>query len=433
MSNKIEIVLPKMGESVDEATITGWLKNEGDDIKEDDLIVEIATDKVDSEVPSEVSGVLIQKLCKINDIVKVGDPIAIIETDKKIESLTIENNQKTSSDKTETTSYKSETIVTEPIEYFKKADSIIEKNDYKSSERIYSPLVKNISKKEGVSLKELDSIIGSGKNGRLTKNDLLNYISSKLKEPNKIIEKIDPINTNKESDEILEMSRMERLISDHMLSSKEKSAHVQAFIEADISELWNWREKIKNSFFERENEKITFTPIFISLVAQALREFSMLNVSVENYKIIKKKSINIGMATALKDGNLIVPVIKKADQLSLFGLVKKVNDLASRGRNGLLLPDEVQDGTYTISNVGVFDTLMGTPIINQPQVGILAFGSITKKPSVIETEKGDFIGIRRKIILSHSFDHRVVNGAQGGLFIKRIKELIENWDSSTSI
>ena len=433
MSNKIEIVLPKMGESVDEATITGWLKNEGDDIKEDDLIVEIATDKVDSEVPSEVSGVLIQKLCKINDVVKVGDPIAIIETDKKIESLTIENNQKTSSDKTKTTSYKSETIVTEPIEYFKKADSIIEKNDNKSSERIYSPLVKNISKKEGISLKELDSIIGSGKNGRLTKNDLLNYISSKLKEPNKTTEIIKSVNTNKESDEILEMSRMERLISDHMLSSKEKSAHVQAFIEADISELWNWREKIKNSFFERENEKITFTPIFISLVAQALREFPMLNVSVENYKIIKKKSINIGMATALKDGNLIVPVIKKADQLSLFGLVKKVNDLASRGRNGLLLPDEVQDGTYTISNVGVFDTLMGTPIINQPQVGILAFGSITKKPSVIETEKGDFIGVRRKIILSHSFDHRVVNGAQGGLFIKRIKELIENWDSSTSI
>lgn len=433
MSNIIEIVLPKMGESVDEATITGWLKNEGDDIKEDDLIVEIATDKVDSEVPSEVSGVLIQKLCKINDVVKVGDPIAIIETDKKIESLTIENNQKTSSDKTKTTSYKSETIVTEPIEYFKKADSIIEKNDNKSSERIYSPLVKNISKKEGISLKELDSIIGSGKNGRLTKNDLLNYISSKLKEPNKTTEIIKSVNTNKESDEILEMSRMERLISDHMLSSKEKSAHVQAFIEADISELWNWREKIKNSFFERENEKITFTPIFISLVAQALREFPMLNVSVENYKIIKKKSINIGMATALKDGNLIVPVIKKADQLSLFGLVKKVNDLASRGRNGLLLPDEVQDGTYTISNVGVFDTLMGTPIINQPQVGILAFGSITKKPSVIETEKGDFIGVRRKIILSHSFDHRVVNGAQGGLFIKRIKELIENWDSSTSI
>ena len=433
MSNKIEIVLPKMGESVDEATITGWLKNEGDDIKEDDLIVEIATDKVDSEVPSEVSGVLIQKLCKINDVVKVGDPIAIIETDQKIESLTIENNQKTSSDKTETTSYKSETIVTEPIEYFKKADSIIEKNDNKSSERIYSPLVKNISKKEGISLKELDSIIGSGKNGRLTKNDLLNYISAKLKEPNKITKTIEPLNTNKESDEILEMSRMERLISDHMLSSKEKSAHVQAFIEADISELWNWREKIKNSFFERENEKITFTPIFISLVAQALREFPMLNVSVKNYKIIKKKSINIGMATALKDGNLIVPVIKKADQLSLFGLVKKVNDLASRGRNGLLLPDEVQDGTYTISNVGVFDTLMGTPIINQPQVGILAFGSITKKPSVIETEKGDFIGIRRKIILSHSFDHRVVNGAQGGLFIKRIKGLIENWDPSTSI
>lgn len=421
MSNKIEIVLPRMGESVDEATITGWLKNEGDKINEDDLIVEIATDKVDSEVPSEFSGILIKKLCDVNDVVKVGDPIAIIETDsvepnlKKVEPLKKLDNLKK--------------IDSGPIDFIKKGDSLIQKNISNESSRIYSPLVKNISKQEGVSINELDNIKGSGKNGRITKNDLLNYISNS-KTPEKISENI---LSNELSDEIIEMSRMEKLISDHMISSKEKSAHVQAFIEADITNLWNWREKNKNTFFDRENEKITFTPIFIQIVAQVLREFPMLNISLDNYNIIKKKSINIGMATALSDGNLIVPVIKNADQFSLLGLVKKVNDLAKRARNGNLEPDEVKDGTYTISNVGVFDTLMGTPIINQPQVGILAFGAINKKPSVIETDKGDFIGIRYKIILSHSFDHRIVNGAKGGMFIKRIKELIEGWDNTFSI
>jgi 2-oxoglutarate dehydrogenase E2 component (dihydrolipoamide succinyltransferase) len=410
-----------MGESVDEATITGWLKNEGDKINEDDLIVEIATDKVDSEVPSEFSGILIKKLCDVNDVVKVGDPIAIIETDsvepnlKKVEPLKKLDNLKK--------------IDSGPIDFIKKGDSLIQKNISNESSRIYSPLVKNISKQEGVSINELDNIKGSGKNGRITKNDLLNYISNS-KTPEKISENI---LSNELSDEIVEMSRMEKLISDHMISSKEKSAHVQAFIEADITNLWNWREKNKNTFFDRENEKITFTPIFIQIVAQVLREFPMLNISLDNYNIIKKKSINIGMATALSDGNLIVPVIKNADQFSLLGLVKKVNDLAKRARNGNLEPDEVKDGTYTISNVGVFDTLMGTPIINQPQVGILAFGAINKKPSVIETDKGDFIGIRYKIILSHSFDHRIVNGAKGGMFIKRIKELIEGWDNTFSI
>ena len=421
MSNKIEIVLPRMGESVDEATITGWLKNEGDKINEDDLIVEIATDKVDSEVPSEFSGILIKKLCNVNDVVKVGDPIAIIETDsvepnlKKVEPLKKLDNLKK--------------IDSGPIDFIKKGDSLIQKNISNESSRIYSPLVKNISKQEGVSINELDNIKGSGKNSRITKNDLLNYISNS-KTPEKISENI---LSNELSDEIVEMSRMEKLISDHMISSKEKSAHVQAFIEADITNLWKWREKNKNTFFDRENEKITFTPIFIQIVAQVLREFPMLNISLDNYNIIKKKSINIGMATALSDGNLIVPVIKNADQFSLLGLVKKVNDLAKRARNGNLEPDEVKDGTYTISNVGVFDTLMGTPIINQPQVGILAFGAINKKPSVIETDKGDFIGIRYKIILSHSFDHRIVNGAKGGMFIKRIKELIEGWDNTFSI
>ena len=427
MSNKKEIVLPRMGESVDEATITGWLKNEGDVINEDDLIVEIATDKVDSEVPSEFSGTLLKKLCDVNDIVKVGDPIAIIETDsigssiKKQESLNKNDSLK-----------KVETIInddTKPIDFVKTGDKLIEKIISYESSRIYSPLVKNISKKEGISINELDNIKGSGKNGRITKNDLLNYISS----TSKLEKKSENQFNNQLSDEIVEMSRMEKLISDHMLDSKDKSAHVQAFIEADITNLWNWREKNKNIFFNRENEKITFTPIFIQIVAQVLREFPLLNISLDNYNIIKKKSINIGMATALSDGNLIVPVIKNADQFSLLGLVKKVNDLAKRARIGNLEPDEVKDGTYTISNVGVFGTLMGTPIINQPQVGILAFGAINKKPSVIETEKGDFIGIRHKIILSHSFDHRIVNGAKGGMFIKRIKELIEGWDNSFSI
>ena len=427
MSYKKEIVLPRMGESVDEATITGWLKNEGDVINEDDLIVEIATDKVDSEVPSEFSGTLLKKLCDVNDIVKVGDPIAIIETDsigssiKKQESLNKNESLK-----------KVETIInddTKPIDFVKTGDKLIEKNISNESSRIYSPLVKNISKKEGISINELDNIKGSGKNGRITKNDLLNYISS----TSNLEKKSENQFNNQLSDEIVEMSRMEKLISDHMLDSKDKSAHVQAFIEADITNLWNWREQNKNIFFNRENEKITFTPIFIQIVAQVLREFPLLNISLDNYNIIKKKSINIGMATALSDGNLIVPVIKNADQFSLLGLVKKVNDLAKRARIGNLEPDEVKDGTYTISNVGVFGTLMGTPIINQPQVGILAFGAINKKPSVIETEKGDFIGIRHKIILSHSFDHRIVNGAKGGMFIKRIKELIEGWDNSFSI
>jgi 2-oxoglutarate dehydrogenase E2 component (dihydrolipoamide succinyltransferase) len=425
MSNKIEILLPKMGESVDEATITGWLKNEGDVIEEDDLIVEIATDKVDSEVPSEVAGVLLKKLCKINDVVRVGQPIALIQTSSEIKSISVSEkpDPKIKDTKDET----------KPIDLIKNAEILIDKNEFKSSEKFFSPLVKNISKKEGVSIEELNSISGTGKNGRVTKNDLLNYISSKSKPSNYSKDTTEYLNLENHSDEIVEMSRMEKLISDHMLISKQKSAHVQAFIEVDISELWNWREKIKDSFFQRENQKITFTPIFINIVAQVLREFPMLNISVEDHKIIKKRSINIGMATALNDGNLIVPVIKNADQLSLIGLVRKVNDLASRGRNGQLIPDEVQNGTYTISNVGVFDTLMGTPIINQPQVAILAFGAINKKPSVIETDKGDFIGIRHKIILSHSFDHRVVNGALGGLFIKRVRELIENWDSTTSI
>ena len=418
--SKFQLLLPRMGESIEEATIINWLKNEGDEIYIDDLIVEIATDKVDSEVPSDVSGILIEKLCKVNDVVKVGEPIAVIETENSLEA--------SSETKPVLKSEKPENEV-EKIIY--KANKIIESPKNYSTKKNYSPLIRSISKKEGLSESELEKIIGSGKEGRVTKNDLLYYLSSKNKS-----EKIDlsfSSNIEKDNDGIYEMSRMEKLISDHMIKSKNESAHVQAFIEADITNLWEWREKNKNSFQDREGEKITFTPIFIMFVAQVLKEFPLLNSSIDGYNVTKKKNINIGMATALSDGNLIVPVLKNADQLSLTGLVKKVNDLAYRSRNGQLEPVDTQGGTYTISNVGVFETLMGSPIINQPQVGILAFGAIRKVPSVIETDQGDFIGIRHKIILSHSFDHRIINGAMGGMFIKRIKDLIENWETNMSI
>ena len=415
--SKFELLLPRMGESVEEATVINWLKKIGDKIEVDDLIVEIATDKVDSEVPSDVSGVLVEKLFEVNDVVKVGQPLAIIETENIIQDQKITTPITTK-----------ELIKDEPEILISQAKEIIEPIKQFPNKNNYSPLVRNISKKEGIGELELKKIKGSGKEGRITKNDLLSYILKKNRQKNESNLESSASN-NGENQSVFEMSRMEKLISDHMILSQKKSAHVQSFIEADITRLWEWREKNKNIFLKREREKITFTPIFIMLVAKALKEFSILNSSVNDYDVHKKKNINIGMATALPDGNLIVPVLKNADQLSLIGLVKKVNDLALRSRNNQLEPHEIKDGTYTISNVGVFETLMGTPIINQPQVGILAFGAIRKVPSVIETNKGDFIGIRYKIILSHSFDHRIINGATGGLFIKRIKDFIENWDT----
>ena len=413
--SKFELLLPKMGESVEEATIINWLKNIGDKITVDDLVVEIATDKVDSEIPSEVSGTLIEKLCKVNDVVKVGQPLAIIETeDVKKEKINLDPVKETKS------------LISKAKEITKTPKEFINK-------KIYSPLVRNISKKEGVTESELENIKGTGKEGRVTKNDLLSFLNKRNGDLLTSQDKQGYDLSQKDKEGIYEMTRIEKLISDHMIQSQTESAHVQAFIEADISNIWEWREKNKKIFYDREGEKITFTPVFLMLVAQALKEFPVLNASLENYNLIKKKNINIGMATALPDGNLIVPVIKNADQLSLIGLVKKVNDLARRARINQLEPDEVKGGTYTISNVGVFETLMGTPIINQPQLGILAFGVIRKAPSVIETNKGDFVGIRYKIILSHSFDHRIVNGAMGGMFIKRIKDLIENWESDLLI
>jgi 2-oxoglutarate dehydrogenase E2 component (dihydrolipoamide succinyltransferase) len=427
-----KLLLPAMGESVGEATVTQWLKNEGDFIELDEAVVEIATDKVDSEVPSEFSGTLLKKLVDENQIVQVGGAIAIIETNDEIpnyDEIEVENNE----------------VVDEQIDpqnfLEEKAREILEPatpSIKTSAENPYfSPLVKSIAKEEGIAEQELLQIIGTGKNGRVTKKDMLGYLKTRKKEavshPVSVNPQAKNVSFDSEKHTITEMSRMEQLIADHMHKSLQTSAHVQSFIEVDVTELWDWREKIKQSFLEREGEKITFTPIFMMITAQLLRDFPLLNSSLEGSKIIQKKNINLGMATALSDGNLIVPVVKKADRLSLLGFTKTVNELAKSAREGRLQPDDVQGGTYTVTNVGMFDSLMGTPIINQPQVGILALGAIRKVPAVIETDKGDLIGIRRKMILSHSYDHRIINGAMGGLFIKNMKEHIENWDITQQV
>ena len=428
---KFELKLPKMGESVAEATLTSWLKDVGDQIDMDEAVVEIATDKVDSEVPSEHKGVLIEKCFKVNEVIKVGETIAIIETESEIKSsnTVIEVDKATSNEKTNVESVKLESPVSAK-------ESNISQND-SSENRFYSPLVKNIIKKENISETELDSIKGTGKNERITKTDILNYLKSRLKKEDSTISDVHispEINLDKiEGDQIIEMTKMGKIISKHMSESIRISAHVQSFIEVDVTKIWNWRNRVKDSFQKREGEKLTFTPIFIEAVAVNLRLFPMLNISVDGEKIIVKKDINIGMATALSDGNLIVPVIKKADQLNLVGMTKVVNDLSFRARNNSLNPDDVYGGTYTVTNVGVFGSVMGTPIINQPQVGILALGAIRKVPAVIETDQGDFIGIRHKMFISHSYDHRVVNGALGSKFIKGVKDYLESWDVNREI
>ena len=428
---KFELKLPKMGESVAEATLTSWLKDVGDQIDMDEAVVEIATDKVDSEVPSEYKGVLIEKCFKVNELIKVGETIAIIETESEIQTsnTVIEVDKTNSNEKTNVESVKLESPVSAK-------ESNISQND-NSENRFYSPLVKNIIKKENISETELDSIKGTGKNERITKTDILNYLKSRLKKEDSTISDVHispEINLDKiEGDQIIEMTKMGKIISKHMSESIRISAHVQSFIEVDVTKIWNWRNRVKDSFQKREGEKLTFTPIFIEAVAVNLRLFPMLNISVDGEKIIVKKDINIGMATALSDGNLIVPVIKKADQLNLVGMTKVVNDLSFRARNNSLNPDDVYGGTYTVTNVGVFGSVMGTPIINQPQVGILALGAIRKVPAVIETDQGDFIGIRHKMFISHSYDHRVVNGALGSKFIKGVKDYLESWDVNREI
>lgn len=438
--------LPKMGESVTEATVTKWLKQVGDKVILDDPIVEIATDKVDTDVTSEVEGVIIEQRFKENDVVQVGETLLVIETKEEIDSISlpVQTEKPIEPEKNK----KSETEVVASIleEEMDSIDNLITSPVDEPAKRFYSPLIKSISKKEGILQEELDRIPGTGKNQRLTKSDLLNYLenrpfkdSSKAKihekKSNDLTPSIEnPIVTEpllKGQNQILEMTRMEKLVSEHMKSSLETSAHVQSFIEADVTDLWDWREKEKETFLKRENEKLTFTPLFVTAIIKALRDYPMLNSSLENDRIIIKKEINIGMATALPDGNLIVPVIKNADHLNLVGLTKAVNDLANRARKNQLIPEEVQEGTYTFTNIGNFGSIMGTPIINQPQVGILAIGIIRKMPSVIETPNGDFIGVRRKVILSHSYDHRIINGATGGLFVKRVAEYLENWNENS--
>ena len=442
--SKFELKLPKMGESVAEATLTAWLKEIGDTIEFDEPVVEIATDKVDSEVPSEKKGILIEKCFKVDDVILVGQTIAIIETDEvDVEKeTTIENQASEEKPEEIIKEINSEKELAEEMtdSLEKSAKVILESEEAISSNKGFlSPLVKNMIKKEGISSEELSLINGTGKDNRITKNDILSFLSNRslivddsIKLKTKIIhpEKID---SSDFSDEVIEMTKMGKLISQHMTDSVKTSAHVQSFIEVDVTNIFNWRNRVKSGFESREGQKFTFTPIFIEAVAVALRQYPMMNISVADDKIILKKKINIGMATALTDGNLIVPVIKNADQLNLVGMAKSVNDLAHRARNNNLNPDDVAGGTYTVTNVGVFGSIMGTPIINQPQVGILAFGAIRKMPSVIETEEGDYIGIRKKMIISHSYDHRVVNGALGSKFIKAVKDHLENWNLNREI
>ena len=441
---RFELKLPKMGESVAEATLTSWLKEVGDTIDFDEPVVEIATDKVDSEVPSEKKGVLIEKCFNVDDVIEVGQTIAVIETDEiedtsKIDKIDNSTNIPPATPNDIKSVEENIEKVTENLE--ESAETILnsEVEKISSNSGFLSPLVKNIIKKEGISSDELSLISGTGKNERITKNDILSFLSNrnlvidKPIQPKVDVNFSDKLNVSDFSDEVIEMTKMGKIISKHMTDSLMTSAHVQSFIEVDVTNIYDWRNRVKSAFEVREGEKFTFTPIFMEAVAVALRQYPMMNISLSDDKIILKKKINIGMATALSDGNLIVPVIKNADQLNLVGMAKMVNDLAKRARNNNLRPDDVTEGTYTVTNVGVFGSIMGTPIINQPQVGILAFGAIRKMPSVIETEQGDYIGIRKKMIISHSYDHRVVNGALGSKFIKAVKDYLESWNSNREI
>ena len=437
---QIEIRLPKMGESVTEAVITNWLKEVGDTVELDEPLVEVATDKVDNELPSESAGVLVKRLFEKDDTVQVGEVIAIISTDGDAPVA----------------SAPSETKVEEKVAQAAPATNHVAATtatkSVNTSDKFYSPLVKSIAEKENVSFDQLDAIVGTGLNERVTKKDILNFIDTKGTAQAEVAPVAKPTQNGTETkvatapaqhkspsislnagDEIIEMDRMRKLIADHMLMSKQTSPHVTSYVEADVTNIVNWRNKVKNSFEKREGEKITFTPIFIEAIAKAIKDFPMINISVDGTNIIKRKNINIGMAAALPSGNLIVPVIKNADRYNLVGLTKAVNDLANRARNNQLKPEDIQGGTYTVTNVGTFGNVMGTPIINQPQVAIMALGAIRKVPAVIETPEGDFIGIRHKMFLSHAYDHRVVDGALGGTFVRRVADYLEQFDVSREL
>ena len=440
---EIEIRLPKMGESVTEATITNWLKNPGDKVSMDEPLVEVATDKVDNELPSEAEGVLVKQFFEKDEVAQVGDVIAIISSDvnatiddtptpepivesevlESIESNTIETSTNTNSKQNGSESLR------------------ISKNGSKG--QFFSPLVRSIAEKEGISQSDLENIAGTGAEGRVTKRDVLAHLTGALKTtpqikpvadaPKPVVQKDAPIVIPSGEDQIIEMDRMRKLIAEHMVMSKQVSPHVTSYVEADVTNIVNWRNKIKKAYKEREGENLTFTPILIEAIVKAIKDFPMINVSVSGTQIIVKKDINIGMATALPSGNLIVPVIKNADRLSLTGLTQNVNSLANKARDNKLKPEDIQGGTYTVTNVGSFGNVMGTPIINQPQVAIMALGAIRKVPAVVETPEGDFIGIRHKMFLSHAYDHRVVDGALGGRFVRKVADYLEQFDINRDI
>ncbi|MBN8693747.1 MAG: 2-oxo acid dehydrogenase subunit E2 [Bacteroidetes bacterium] len=444
---QFDLIMPKMGESVAEATIIKWTKNEGDKIKTDETVLEIATDKVDSEIPSPFEGVLVKKLFKEGDVVQVGAVIAHISSDAAAGTTST------------STAPVAETKTAAVIETKSATATVASANvDFSKSDKFYSPLVKNIAKEEGISLEELDNIKGTGQDGRVTKADILAYLPNRNKQTAPVQKTATTTTTTSETsksvsvgdnaiivnrpavsvgagDEIIEMDRMRKIIADNMVISKHVSPHVTSYVEADVTNLVLWRDKAKKEFEKREGEKLTFTPLFIEAVAKAIKDFPMINVSVDQTgtKIIKRKNINIGMAAALPTGNLIVPVIKNADEKNLIGITKAVNDLATRARANKLQPDEIQGGTFTLTNVGNFGNVMGTPIILQPQVAIMAVGTIKKKPAVIETPQGDMIGVRHFMFLSLSYDHRVVDGSLGGSFLRKVADYLETWDTTRSI
>ena len=452
--------MPKMGESIAEATIIRWLKNEGERVEKDEPIVEIATDKVDSEIPSTEAGILVKQLYQDGDVVKVGEPVAMIN----IEGGTSASAPVATSAPAATASAAVETAI--PVEaavaaiekQIESAQPLAEPMSNDGGSRFYSPLVLNIARAEGISMSQLESLSGTGKEGRVTKADILDFVANRgtgsanapvsapVSAPVVAISNSTAVSTQTPAkvevkssislnpgDEIIEMDRVRKMIADHMVMSKHTSPHVTSFVEADVTNLVNWRNRVKDSFKKREGENITFTPIFIEAVAKAIKDFPLINVSVDGSTIIKKKNINIGMAVAQQNGNLIVPVIKNADSMNLLGLTRIVNDLAGRARIGKLVPDEIQGGTYTLTNVGSFGNVLGTPVINQPQVAIMAVGAIRKKPAVLETEFGDVIAIRHMMYLSHSYDHRVVDGALGGMFVRRVADYLEQWDVNREI
>ncbi|MEN7547750.1 dihydrolipoamide acetyltransferase family protein [Rapidithrix thailandica] len=428
----VEMVMPKMGESVMEGTILKWLKDVGDPIEQDESVLEVATDKVDTEVPSTYNGTLSKILVREGDVVQVGHPIAMIEIEGDADIPVQEKGSESEAQKV-----------------LEVAEAPVAAGGYKASlqqsERFYSPLVLNIARTEQIPFEELERVPGTGKDNRVTKNDILNYLSNRKESsgtqpsatttqtaPTPHVEIARTVSVNG-ADEIMEMDRMRKMIADRMVESKRISPHVSSFVEADVTNLVKWRNTKKDSFKQREGNSLTFTPLFVHAIVQAIKDFPMINVSVDGNKIIKKKDINIGIAVALPSGNLIVPVIKNADHYSLRGLALKVNDLANRARANKLQPDELQGGTYTVSNVGSFGNVMGTPIIMQPQVAIMAVGAIRKKPAVIETPEGDLIGIRQLMYLSHSYDHRIVDGSLGGMFVRKVADYLEQFDMTTEI